>query len=473
MGKLEIKIKTLTPLWTGGVDTTMDRIHGTGLLGSLRWWYEAVVRGLGGYACDPTSDNRCPDESGNYCDVCQVFGATGLRRAFRLEGPVWWNEERSRRLEIKVNNNRGWYLGRGFMGQGDLRLRTLRLPEGWSEKDLWQILLLTLRLISCWGGVGQRTQQGYGVARISHDLTLDVDCAIEAIQRLRRCQRRRAKGQPSGSPSLDGFFFAKIRFPLNDPKGRLENQTTHLNPNDEIEWYLQQNEAKLPVVPLASVVRYHLRQLIRDNIQHNNRPNAPARWKLMGVVNGLWHATDFGKIEEIDNEWYCYKCRQEWNHFPSKEEHGNCKGKPLRKAKCANCNREWHSFRGAQRDPNTQKVERRGPLIRVSHAYLVNDGLWEFRIWGWIPETLPGGVSRATVFHHLRRWLDMTGEERQWHSASINSATLWSGDRLNLTGVQVCWFGKQKYERSQNYLRALLGGCDLCRNSSSHRGETP
>ena len=50
MDPLTIELKTLTPLWTGGVDKTCDRLHETGLIGSLRWWYEALVRGLGGYA---------------------------------------------------------------------------------------------------------------------------------------------------------------------------------------------------------------------------------------------------------------------------------------------------------------------------------------------------------------------------------------------------------------------------------------
>ncbi|WP_394296503.1 hypothetical protein [Methanobacterium formicicum] len=25
-------------------------------MGSLRWWYESIVRGLSGYACDPASN---------------------------------------------------------------------------------------------------------------------------------------------------------------------------------------------------------------------------------------------------------------------------------------------------------------------------------------------------------------------------------------------------------------------------------
>ncbi|MGQ9833224.1 MAG: type III-B CRISPR module RAMP protein Cmr1, partial [Candidatus Villigracilaceae bacterium] len=39
---MEIQLKTLTPLWTGGIDGTTDRLHETGLIGSLRWWYEAL-----------------------------------------------------------------------------------------------------------------------------------------------------------------------------------------------------------------------------------------------------------------------------------------------------------------------------------------------------------------------------------------------------------------------------------------------
>ena len=53
---LEITLRTLTPLWTGGVDGTSDRLHATGIIGSLRWWYEAMVHGMGGYVSDPPAE---------------------------------------------------------------------------------------------------------------------------------------------------------------------------------------------------------------------------------------------------------------------------------------------------------------------------------------------------------------------------------------------------------------------------------
>jgi len=59
MENLTAHIRTLTLLWTGGVDQTCDRLHETGLIGSLRWWYEAIVRGQG---ADPTERACVHDE---------------------------------------------------------------------------------------------------------------------------------------------------------------------------------------------------------------------------------------------------------------------------------------------------------------------------------------------------------------------------------------------------------------------------
>ena len=177
MGKLEIKIKTLTPLWTGGVDTTMDRIHGTGLLGSLRWWYEAIVRGLGGGACDPVGDNKCrcdakdsrPPEA-QLCHACYAFGTTGWRRRFRLEvedktRPIW--KPADRMLNIRPpGRTRGWYLPPGQMG-------TLTLKFA-GDPNLLSLMAALLLFLEKWGNLGAKPQLGYGVFTIENrDETLE------------------------------------------------------------------------------------------------------------------------------------------------------------------------------------------------------------------------------------------------------------------------------------------------------------
>jgi len=146
MTELTISLKTVTPLWTGGVDQTCDRLHEAGLIGSLRWWYEAFVRGLGASACDPTSSeqDRCPDKDGNRCVVCELFGCTGWSRKFRLRvtdsggkllnGPL--NEDTDFDLHFvplrRLRREEGWLFVKAVeiaAGYGSLGGRTTRKPQ--------------------------------------------------------------------------------------------------------------------------------------------------------------------------------------------------------------------------------------------------------------------------------------------------------------------------------------------------------
>ncbi len=163
---MEITIQTLTPIWTGGVEPgKMDRLHETGLIGSLRWWYEAIVRGLGGYACDPTAHSSClydADKPNNgLCDVCRIFGTTGWRRRFRLIidhcnlTQTWSGAQ----INIKPpDRNRGWYLNAGQMG-------TFHIKVIADEQTQARVLALT-QFVAQWGSLGARPQLGYGLFEI-------------------------------------------------------------------------------------------------------------------------------------------------------------------------------------------------------------------------------------------------------------------------------------------------------------------
>lgn len=166
---MEIKLKTLTPIWTGGIETgRMDRLHETGIIGSLRWWYEAIVRGLGGSACDPT-EHSCiydPEKPNNgLCDVCQIFGATGWRRRFRLEivadqtQPAWVPLDQM--LNIRPpERTHGWYLPPGRMGTFTLRLT--------GEDQALACAANLLLFMEKWGSLGSKPQLGYGLFRIEN-----------------------------------------------------------------------------------------------------------------------------------------------------------------------------------------------------------------------------------------------------------------------------------------------------------------
>jgi CRISPR type III-B/RAMP module RAMP protein Cmr1 len=146
MTYIEFTLKALTDIWTGDVNRQGNRLIATGLLGSIRWWFEVLVRGLGGEACDPTlpevrcpASSKTPSEPGHHCVVCELFGCTGWARKFRFE--VLDKNGEPKQSQIKA---------------GDIfilrftELRPIREEE-------WCLLGLTLRLIAEYGAIGGKT----------------------------------------------------------------------------------------------------------------------------------------------------------------------------------------------------------------------------------------------------------------------------------------------------------------------------
>jgi len=187
---MKLEMKTLTPLWTGGAEAgKVDRLHESGVIGSLRWWMETFVRGLGGQVQDPTQNERSSfdhkkdhkedDESSiadkrallrdaGLCDVSQIFGATGWRRRFRLVVQDGTKTDNAVSREIKAQ--------RSYMDK-DGRTRTpiwyfQNKPR--SGKVVFQIQSLVpdfqaevigglIQFVADWAAIGARAQMGFGV----------------------------------------------------------------------------------------------------------------------------------------------------------------------------------------------------------------------------------------------------------------------------------------------------------------------
>lgn len=132
--------KTLADIWTGNAERRGDRLITVGLLGSLRWWFEIVVRGLGGFACDPSdSEIRCPDKAGKRCVVCEFFGCTGWARKFRFE----------------VLDEKG-QIKQEAIRKGEL-FKLQFIPLRPISDEEWALLELTLLFISEYAAIGSKT----------------------------------------------------------------------------------------------------------------------------------------------------------------------------------------------------------------------------------------------------------------------------------------------------------------------------
>ncbi|MEP0765504.1 MAG: type III-B CRISPR module RAMP protein Cmr1 [Fimbriimonadia bacterium] len=140
------KLKALTELWTGDLNGKSDRLITTGLLGSIRWWFEVLVRGLGGSACDPT-DRKCEDR--NHCVVCELFGCTGWARKFKFE--VLDKNGNIR----EARNNAETKISPQIKKDEEFSLRFTPLRPIRVEE--WAILDATLRLIAEYGAIGGKT----------------------------------------------------------------------------------------------------------------------------------------------------------------------------------------------------------------------------------------------------------------------------------------------------------------------------
>jgi len=197
---LTLSIKTLTPIWTGDVNGRCSEIKETGIIGSMRWWYEAIVRGLGGYACDPTENNKakCSVDNG-FCKVCEIFGANGLKRQFNLvikqdkTEPAW---EGDTILNIRPpGRNRGWFLSSGKNGSFDIILQG-------NSKVIGQLSSLFLFLES-WGALGAKPQLGYGFFKIINR---------EEVKKKAVPFSKLGKKDEKYLPNLDQWIFFSCRF---------------------------------------------------------------------------------------------------------------------------------------------------------------------------------------------------------------------------------------------------------------------
>jgi CRISPR-associated protein Cmr1 len=401
---ISITLRTLTPFWAGGVEPgRMERVHETGIIGSLRWWYEAVLRGLGQKVCDPTADERCPRKDGSCCDACWLFGTTGRSRHFRvrMEGgePLFYGNDillASGRLHPRrqgPDRPGGWFLyGQALTGNLDMQITPL-----FSTDEHIATLMVPLALIHRYAALGAKVSNGYGVVNVTR---VNNEAFVISDAMLRRLPT--GKNAPDTLPNLRDFFFAKVRFqePGDNPdwwkaipgiaeawKGTVETNGKRVgvfsqynkNRNDELCRKARGKFGTLAqngLLPLAPAVRNWLRFEWKSGLSEKDKHF------LFGGVQPLCplcYRPGFKLARSDQEKQWCPKC------------HGTF--------------------------PKGKEVSRAASKINISHAYRLNDGEWEFRIWGLIPRVPPDGL-------YLRRQEFIRNLEKALKDNSTWSAAL-------------------------------------------------
>lgn len=351
MEKAILRLHMLTPLWTGGIDNSADRIHETSIIGSLRWWYEVILRGCGVEACDP-SDHIC---SG--CAACQAYGMTGQRRRWRLmfasdeQNPfdgeaILLPSGRIRRSPNRRPQAGGWYIGNGFVG--NLKLQAVPLCHPTPHRNIWE---LPLHLATTWASIGPKTQIGYGVAEVLDEngniVTPDVVALLQNLPT--------DNSQANDMPDLRRFFFAKLRFTAS---GDWWRQVTLINTA-----LTQQVIDPQGTVPLQDV---------------SAELNALANLGCVPVAPAFRNWLRYGRTITIQSG--------------QQRQVSMLRG----------------FTRGQERDAETElfgklQPNRRRSCLNISFAYCIAPDTWEIRFWGWIPSS--NNYNREQVLESLKTLL--------------------------------------------------------------------
>ncbi len=239
---LEITLRTLTPLWTGGVDGTSDRLHATGIIGSLRWWYEAIVRGLGGRVSNPVAEEgdavyraefdtkayekakqegKPPEEALQaglrpLCAVTYLFGTTGWARLFKIQ--VLDAPTTSLYFVTNSSMNESW-LKRVFGGESRNiddykvpygRVRLQLVHRGYDAKYAVDQIVLAFQLATEYGGIGARLQHGFGQAELHLPTQVSEPSVDDSLRALRlRMKRWETIHIPDPSPFNLRYFVSQ------------------------------------------------------------------------------------------------------------------------------------------------------------------------------------------------------------------------------------------------------------------------
>ena len=285
MSKFGVTFKTLTPLWTGDAERKNTKLRETGIIGSLRWWYEALVRGMGYKACDST-DDKCqveiknPDDVSNIhekiCPVCYLFGTTGWKGRFAVE--VENNElESINKFEIRTRTSRN---GRRYLSRYcDGLFGSFTLIFSFSSNVPYEYICLfvkLLKLLSDYGMIGAKISQGNGVCDIKFQNDTEyfnvnecldkkfIDIKLEESENQKNCE---------SCPKLSDFKFLKVDIQMNN--GVNFNHIWRKNNDDSkslnhFEGNINESWDK-GILPIS----FHVRDLIRSlwradrNLRHN------------------------------------------------------------------------------------------------------------------------------------------------------------------------------------------------------------
>ncbi len=299
MKKVNLKIKTLTPIWTGDSDAKPSGLKMSGIMGGMRTIFESIIRLNGGHTCDITGRNSCNHEkSKDLCPACTIFGCTGYSRLFKikLELPIVTNmrfpasDTNSDLVNRDHNENKIYgkkteidlWLGSMFgarfvknrsieelsklkVSYSDTPVDFTVLQMRKSEYDITAILTYLINFMSDCHGLGAKVNQGWGffnTIAISEEIIEKGDQEIERLVANSHFSKNRLDQDHA---EADDFFAYDYELPKYEQK----NNRGKVIDSIGFEW--DRRTDALNFIPLGFALQYRLRRDIKFSKENVNR----------------------------------------------------------------------------------------------------------------------------------------------------------------------------------------------------------
>jgi len=203
----DVFLKTLTPMWLGDIKQNSGSAREVGFIGSLRFWFEGILRGHNKIVCG-IKTGVCGKV--DQCGACALFGCTSFARRFRIEldglPAVGLFLQREERYENGEEDLCG-VSKEALFGDNPFLVRIT--PRRGDRERTAAIVRAIIRTAAECGGLGARTHIGFGQVRVESqtegDATWDKQVLEAFIKSLPNATIAPTAGLFSLNPA-SGFF---------------------------------------------------------------------------------------------------------------------------------------------------------------------------------------------------------------------------------------------------------------------------
>jgi hypothetical protein len=200
-----LKLKTLTPIHTGGIGQYGEQLHPSGLLGSIRSFSCLLAAAIGNEQFETEVWGTTTQENHKNVHAKRIALSWDVSRleTQKLPDQISWKDDNYQ--------HRGWYFNVAQKGELTLTLT----KRGISDVN-WQLLLLALRIQILHASFGAKDQFGLGVVK------------VDKLPDVKPLNQEQVGQTLIDIPNLQNAFFAEIRFSNSAPSSFRECLETGL-----------------------------------------------------------------------------------------------------------------------------------------------------------------------------------------------------------------------------------------------------